>query len=195
LPVQLGPVVENHRDSPSNTFGPSSTRGGTKSTSSATTAAADFSLRRRCSRRHPFRREARSPRVRALTFTARVPRLRRRPLVSRASRSLGRSPWSSTPVRDSCSSPRGFVPRFLHAGLAVRRSAVPFVHVDQFTRGLSPPSQCPCRAHQGSRDVAARRPSRHSAAISASRTMACSCPPCYPFDSSINMGELVVFYV
>ena len=65
-----------------------------------------------------------------------------------ASRSLGRSPWSSPPVRGSCSSPRSFVPRFLHAGLTVRRSAVPFACVHQLTRGLSPPSQGPCRAHQ-----------------------------------------------
>src|SRR5204863_7975491 len=61
--------------------------------------------------------------------------------------------WPARPARlrlvsGSCSSARSFAPRFLHAALAVRRSAVRFVRRDQLTRGLSPPSQCPCRAHQ-----------------------------------------------
>jgi len=47
----------------------------------------------------------------------------------------------------SCSSARSFAPRFLHAGLAVQRSAVHFARCDQLTRGLSPPGLCPCRAH------------------------------------------------
>src|SRR5207245_9118895 len=47
--------------------------------------------------RHPFRREARPPRIRALAFPAPPPDLRRRPLVTRASRSHARSPWSASP--------------------------------------------------------------------------------------------------
>ncbi len=46
-------------------------------------------------------------------------------------------------VRRLASSP----PRFLHAALTVQRSAVCFARCDQLTRGLSPPSQRPCRAH------------------------------------------------
>src|SRR5437867_4049888 len=48
--------------------------------------------------RRPFRREARLPRIRALAFPARPPDLRRRPLVTRASRSFARSPWSASPA-------------------------------------------------------------------------------------------------
>src|ERR1700682_2793308 len=51
---------------------------------------------------------------------------------------------ASSPI--FCSSPRGFVPRFLHAGLTVRRSALHFARCAQLTRGLPPPDQCPCRA-------------------------------------------------
>jgi hypothetical protein len=49
----------------------------------------------------------------------------------------------------SCSSIRGFAPRFLHAVLAVRRSAVHFDRYDQLSRGLASPSQRPCWAHRG----------------------------------------------
>ena len=49
------------------------------------------------SHRHPFRHKARSPQVRTHSFTARPPDLRRRPLVTRASRSVARSPWSAPP--------------------------------------------------------------------------------------------------
>ncbi len=63
--------------------------------------------------------------------------------------------WPARPARlrllsGSCSSARSFAPRFLHADLAVRRSAVCFAHCDQLTRGLPPRSRCPCpcRARQ-----------------------------------------------
>jgi hypothetical protein len=121
-------------DSLSVPFGPSSTRDGTKSTSSATTASADSSLRRR--RRRPFRREGRSPRVRTRSFTARAPDLRRRALVTRASRFFARSPCSAPPHpvlvhRPAISLPASFTPssgpdalRF--ASLAVTSSRVDF---------------------------------------------------------------------
>ena len=47
--------------------------------------------------RRPFRNKARSPQVRTHSFTARPPDLRRFPLVTRASRSVARSPWSAAP--------------------------------------------------------------------------------------------------
>src|SRR5450759_1106431 len=47
----------------------------------------------------------------------------------------------------SCSSARSFAPRFLHAGLTERRSAVCFARCDQLAGGLPPPSRCPCWAH------------------------------------------------
>jgi hypothetical protein len=47
--------------------------------------------------RRPFRHEARSPQVRTHSFTARPPDLRHRNLVTRASRSLARSPCSVPP--------------------------------------------------------------------------------------------------
>src|SRR3990172_9105269 len=50
-------------------------------------------------------------------------------------------------ISGSCSSARRFAPCFLHAVLAVRRSALHFARCDQLTGGLSPPSQRPCRAH------------------------------------------------
>jgi len=61
----------------------------------ATTASADFSLP--AQHRRPFRRKARSPQVRTHSFAAQPPDLRRLPLVTRASRSRARSPWSATP--------------------------------------------------------------------------------------------------
>src|SRR5690606_12685997 len=48
-------------------------------------------------RRRPFRRKARSPRVRTLSFVARPSDLRRLSLATRASRSLARSPWTAPP--------------------------------------------------------------------------------------------------
>jgi hypothetical protein len=63
----------------------------------ATMASADFSLRRPCGPRRPFRRKARSPRVRISAFAARPPDLRRLALVTTASRSLARSPCSAPP--------------------------------------------------------------------------------------------------
>lgn len=64
-----------------------------------------------------------------------------------------RDHWLARPARrrlvsGSCTSARNFAPRFLHAVLAVRRSAVHFARCDQLTGGLPPPSQRPCRAHQ-----------------------------------------------
>ena len=47
--------------------------------------------------RRPFRHKARSPRVRALTFSARPPDLRSFALITRASRFYARSPCSATP--------------------------------------------------------------------------------------------------
>src|SRR5450759_1670533 len=47
----------------------------------------------------------------------------------------------------SCSSARSVAPRFLHAGLTERRSAVRFTRYDQLAGGLPPPSRCPCWAH------------------------------------------------
>ena len=63
----------------------------------ATMASADFSLRRPCGPRHPFGRRARPPRVRTSAFAAPPPDLRRRALVTRASRSLARSPCPAPP--------------------------------------------------------------------------------------------------
>ena len=47
--------------------------------------------------RRPFRRDARSPQVRVVTFPAQSPDLRLSPLIARASRSRARSPWAETP--------------------------------------------------------------------------------------------------
>src|SRR5450830_1558586 len=47
----------------------------------------------------------------------------------------------------SCSSAHSFAPRFLHAGLTERRSAVCFARYDQLAGGLPPPSRRPCWAH------------------------------------------------
>src|SRR5207237_5186655 len=63
----------------------------------ATMASADFSLRWPHGHRRPFRRKARSPRVRTLAFAARPPDLRRLALVTRASRLRARSPCSAPP--------------------------------------------------------------------------------------------------
>src|SRR5450759_4666523 len=52
----------------------------------------------------------------------------------------------------SCSSARSFAPRFLHAGLTERRSAVCFARCDQLAGGLPPPSRCPCWAHMQKKD-------------------------------------------
>ena len=81
-----------------------------------TTASADFSLQRPCGHRRPFRRKARSPRVRPLTFAARPPDLRRLALVTTASRSTARSPCSAPPRirspvrRPAASLPASFTP-------------------------------------------------------------------------------------
>src|SRR6202035_1660811 len=80
--------------SPSPSFGPSPPPPKLRRT---TTASADFSLQRPCGRRRPFRRKARSPRVRTSTFAARPPDLRRLALVTTASRSTARSPRSAPP--------------------------------------------------------------------------------------------------
>ena len=63
----------------------------------ATTASADFSLRPSFDARRPFRHKARSPRVRALAFTARSPDLRRLALAIGVSRCFARSPRSASP--------------------------------------------------------------------------------------------------
>src|SRR6185312_10614506 len=55
------------------------------------------SLHRPRGPRRPFRRKARSPRVRTLTFAARPPDLRRLASVTRASRLRARSPCSAPP--------------------------------------------------------------------------------------------------
>jgi len=72
-------------------------------------ASADFSLRRPCGRRRPFRRKARSPRVRTSAFAARPPDLRCCALVTRALRFHARLP---------CPAPPSI--RFLFVGLQLR---------------------------------------------------------------------------
>ena len=47
--------------------------------------------------RRPFRHKARSPQVRTQSFPAQPPDLRCRPLTTRASRFIARSPWSTSP--------------------------------------------------------------------------------------------------
>src|SRR5881397_1016017 len=71
-------------------------RSALRGVATATTASADFSLHGSRPRR-PFRREARSPQIRTLAFPTRPPDLRHRALVTRASRSLVRSPCSAPP--------------------------------------------------------------------------------------------------
>src|ERR1700694_470968 len=80
--------------SPSPSFGPSPPPPKLRRT---TTASADFSLQRPRGHRRPFRRKARSPRVRTSAFAARPPDLRRLALVTTASRSTARSPCSAPP--------------------------------------------------------------------------------------------------
>jgi hypothetical protein len=65
----------------------------------ATTAAADFSLRRSADaiRRLPFRSEARSPQVRRIGCPCTSAGFTWLPLIARASRSIARSPWSAPP--------------------------------------------------------------------------------------------------
>jgi hypothetical protein len=115
----------------------------------ATIASADFSLRWPCGPRRSFRRKARPPRVSASAFAARPPDIRRLSLGHESFAVIGPlAPARLSLVSGSCSSARSFAPRFLHASLAARRSAVRFARCDQLTRGLPPPNQCPCRAHQ-----------------------------------------------
>ena len=81
----------------------------------ATMASADFSRRWSRDPRRPFRRKARSPRVRTSAFAARPPDLRCCALVTRASRLLARSPCqpASYPVslrRPAASLPASFTP-------------------------------------------------------------------------------------
>ncbi len=78
------------RASPSFTFGPL-----LPASPAATTTSADSSLR--CPQRRPFRREARSPQVRASTFAARPPDLRLGALAIEASRYVARSPRPPAP--------------------------------------------------------------------------------------------------
>ena len=112
-------------------------------------ASADFSLRPVLpTRRRPFRREARSPQVRTVTFPAQPPDLRRL--------SLGRESFAfmcplallgnaSYPV--SVRRLAGSLPRFFQRSPRGRRLAVRFGRYDQVPGGLSPPDHCPCWAH------------------------------------------------
>ena len=83
--------------------------------------------------------------------------------TTRASWFHARPPCSAPPSASS-SSARSFVPRFLHAGLAIRRSAVRFAHCDQLTGGLHPKSTPMPGAHKKAgycrlfRSVIAERP-------------------------------------
>jgi len=117
----------------------------------ATTASADFSVRLRA----VALAGPRSPQVRVVAFTARSPDLRRLPLVARASRSLARSPWTTTPrIRFLFIDPRlryRFFQRRPHGRTDSRRLlrlAVRLGPCDQVPRGLPPPSHDSCWAHQ-----------------------------------------------
>ena len=71
-----------------------STRSALRPVQAATTASADFSP---AQHRRPFRHKARSPQVRTHSFIAQPLHLRRFALITRASRSLARSPCSAAP--------------------------------------------------------------------------------------------------
>ena len=116
----------------------------------ATMASADFSLRRPCSQRRPFGRKARPPWVRAPTFAARPPDLRRLSLGHESFAIIG-----SLALLGAASIRFLFVGPQLRSTLPSRRPRGPtlcaslrFARRDQLTRGLPPPSRCPCRAHK-----------------------------------------------
>ena len=95
----------------------------------------------------PFRRQARSPQVRTLSFTARPPDLRRLGLGHRGFAVLCLLPARRRLVSGSCPSARGFVPGFLPTLGRPRAVAVRFAFDGLITGGLSPPRQRPCWAH------------------------------------------------
>jgi hypothetical protein len=99
---------------------------------------------RSASQRRPFRREARSPQVRVLTFTAPWPGLRPSPLVARASRTLARSPWHRPP-RTRFLFVHAPLPLLASFSLGLTACALLGVHATRFPRGLAPP----CQAHAG----------------------------------------------
>jgi hypothetical protein len=98
--------------------------------------------------RCPFGHKARSPQVRTHSFPARPPNLRHRPLVTRASRSLARSPWSAPPLSGSCPSAHSFAPRFLPTLGHPHAVALRFARCDQLATGLPPVRVRPCWAHK-----------------------------------------------
>ena len=96
--------------------------------------------------RCPFRHKARSPQVRTHSFTAPPPDLRCRPLVTRASRSHARSPWSATPsIRFLFIGPQ----LSLHASSlhSVALTQLRFTSLTVTVTGLTPVRIRPCRAH------------------------------------------------
>ena len=100
--------------------------------------------RHRC----PFRHEARSPQIRAHSFPARTPDLRRSALVTGASRSFARSPAWQRLLSGSCSSARSFAPRFLPTPGRPGAVALHFTRSDLSVTGLSPLRMCPCWAYK-----------------------------------------------
>ncbi len=109
-----------------------------------TSRSADVTTRQR----RPFKRKARSPRIRTMAFVAQPPDLRRFPLVARASRSVARSPWSATPhIRFLFVGSRLRYPASFSAALTARRLADHFGPCDQVPGGLPPPDHRPCRAY------------------------------------------------
>ena len=112
----------------------------------ATTAFADFSLRKK--NRRPFRRKARSPQVRTHSFIAQPPHLRRLAWVTKASRFRARSPCSAAPSMrflfiGSRFTLRACLPTFGHPHAA----ALHFAYCDQLAGELAHPGVRPCWAH------------------------------------------------
>ena len=103
---------------------------------------------RSASRRRPFRREARSPQVRPMTFTALPPDLRRCPLVATASRSIARSPWSTAPrIRFLFVDSRLRSPLLSAVASRLPPCGLLGVAATSSPGGLSPPSHGSCWAH------------------------------------------------
>jgi hypothetical protein len=92
--------------------------------------------------------KARSPQVRPHSSTARPSDLRRRPLVTRASRFLARSPWSAPPHIHFLSIGPQFRSSFLPTVGRPTAVALHFARRDQLTMGLAPTRMRPCCAHK-----------------------------------------------
>jgi hypothetical protein len=123
---------------------------------------------RSVSRRHPFRRDARSPQVMVVAFPAQSPDLRRNPLVTRASQHSACSPWAVAPHIRFLFVDSRFRYRFFQRRPHGRSPFGPSspcgslgIFVTYCSRGLSPPSRNRCWAHRGRRVCApgeGRRP-------------------------------------